>query len=316
MANKDALEWIGDVTPETRTIAEEIVEHLDAIGAELPVYGDPYNSEMMWGMGSSSEHATGRALDVMVMRPGPVGAAVWDFAWANRDRYDLTHEIYRQRIRSTEVSPGRTRKMGDRGSPTENHMDHNHLFFGGQAKVEGSPNKPRRSKTHYYKPTGEMSVKEIQRAVKVKVDGYYGVSTKAAVRDKQEDLGVPVDGLWGPNTEAAYKAEVKRGGGAQSVPSRRDPTSKKAPRFPLPRGWYFGPKSGPRYSVSGFYGHRGDLRQFQRRMKHRNWTLKADGLYGDRTATVVRQFQKEKGLTVDGLIGAETWKAAWTEPVT
>lgn len=96
-----------------------------------------------------------------------------------------------------------------------------------------------------------------------------------------------------------------------------------APRWPLPTGWYFGPRSGPAESVSGYYqrlengrrGHRG-LLAWQRRMVARGWDLACDGLYGDQTAAVTRAFQAEKGLTVDGKIGVQTWRAAWQAKVT
>lgn len=94
------------------------------------------------------------------------------------------------------------------------------------------------------------------------------------------------------------------------------PSSAKAPRFPLPSGWYFGPKSGPKYSVSGYYGHRSDLKRWQDRMHDRGWDIGVDGLYGPETAKIAKQFQREKHLTVDGLIGAATWAAAWTATVT
>lgn len=92
-------------------------------------------------------------------------------------------------------------------------------------------------------------------------------------------------------------------------------TTSKAPAFPLPRGSYFGPKSGPAASVSGYYSHRADLKRWQAQMRKRGWSLTADGLYGPTTVKVARQFQKEKGLPVDGLIGAATWAAAWNSPV-
>lgn len=93
-------------------------------------------------------------------------------------------------------------------------------------------------------------------------------------------------------------------------------TTTKAPAFPLPRGYYFGPRSGPRHSVSGYYSHRANLRRWQQRMRDRGWRLDADGLYGPATARVARQFQAEKGLPADSLIGAATWRAAFESPVT
>lgn len=44
--------------------------------------------------------------------------------------------------------------------------------------------------------------------------------------------------------------------------------------------------------------------------------LTADGRFGARTEAAVRQFQREKGLAVDGDIGAATWNAlyrAWAD---
>lgn len=51
-------------------------------------------------------------------------------------------------------------------------------------------------------------------------------------------------------------------------------------------------------------------------MADRGWTLQADGIFGPRTEQVVRNFQAEKGLRVDGVLGNRTWTAAWTEPIT
>lgn len=93
--------------------------------------------------------------------------------------------------------------------------------------------------------------------------------------------------------------------------------------FPLPGGWYFGPKAGPKESVSGFYhkrsdGHRGHdgLMLWQTIMRRRGWNIDADGLYGPQTEHVTRLFQQEKGLAVDGLIGPITWGTAWTADIT
>lgn len=115
----------------------------------------------------------------------------------------------------------------------------------------------------------------------------------------------------------AYGSGGSSGGGGGSS------SGSKAPAYPLPRGSYFGPRSGPAASVSGYYhrrsngrtGHDG-LYTWQNRMRARGWRITADGLYGPETRTVATAFQREKQLGVDGLIGPETWRAAWTAPIT
>lgn len=128
----------------------------------------------------------------------------------------------------------------------------------------------------------------------------------------------------GPELTAWVKAGAKAGVAAaehstkpKPAPAKKSTPKPTAPAFPLPRGHYFGPKTGPTSSVSGYYSHRADLRRWQEQMRRRGWTITADGLYGPATAKVARQFQAEKGgLAVDGLVGPATWAAAWSEPVT
>ncbi|MFC9941274.1 peptidoglycan recognition protein family protein [Nocardiopsis alba] len=117
---------------------------------------------------------------------------------------------------------------------------------------------------------------------------------------------------WGSETPAPPKPTKPA---PTPAPKPKPPTA-KAPRFPLPTGWYFGPKSGPTHSVSGYYSYRADLKRWQQRMRARGWTISVDGLYGPQTDGVARSFQREKGLKVDGKIGAATWRAAWESPVT
>jgi peptidoglycan hydrolase-like protein with peptidoglycan-binding domain len=132
------------------------------------------------------------------------------------------------------------------------------------------------------------------------VDGQIGDDTTAAIEAFQRASGLDPDGVWGPLTD----------GKAFGAPASA------APAFPLPAGWYFGPKEGPQESVSGYYSHREDLRTWQQRMADRGWIITPDGLYGPETASTAREFQAEKGLEVDGLIGVNTWTAAWTAPIT
>jgi peptidoglycan hydrolase-like protein with peptidoglycan-binding domain len=51
-------------------------------------------------------------------------------------------------------------------------------------------------------------------------------------------------------------------------------------------------------------------------MRQRGWNMMVDGQYGPQSVDVCRKFQKEKGLAVDGLVGPQTWAAAWTAAVT
>lgn len=71
------------------------------------------------------EHSTGRALDVMTSDKAK-GDSVADFALANAPAIDLKWVIWQQRINSGNGWS----KMEDRGSPTQNHMDHVHIFSG------------------------------------------------------------------------------------------------------------------------------------------------------------------------------------------
>ena len=56
----------------------------------------------------------------------------------------------------------------------------------------------------------------------------------------------------------------------------------------------------------------------QRQLLARGWLSisKADGIFGAATEQVIRNFQSEKGLDVDGLVGPKTWDAVWRSPIT
>lgn len=124
---------LGHVQPATLSKAKEVYEAAAAAGHEI---------WFMWGMGSSAEHKTGRALDLMV-RNHAAGQWVRDYLWRNRARLRVQHIIWEQKITSTVTQPGKVRKMPDRGSTTENHFDHNHvLFLTGAYVAPGTTPKP------------------------------------------------------------------------------------------------------------------------------------------------------------------------------
>jgi peptidoglycan hydrolase-like protein with peptidoglycan-binding domain len=92
--------------------------------------------------------------------------------------------------------------------------------------------------------------------------------------------------------------------GSSSAPSKPSGSTSKAPRWP------------GRYLTQPPVMHGGDVRSWQDRMRDRGWHLAVDGVYGPGSEEICRAFQRDKGLTVDGIVGPRTWAAAWTAPIT
>jgi Putative peptidoglycan binding domain/N-acetylmuramoyl-L-alanine amidase len=59
-----------------------------------------------------------------------------------------------------------------------------------------------------------------------------------------------------------------------------------------------------------------DVRTWQNQMAHRGWKIAVDQNYGPASESVCKQFQAEKHLTVDGLVGPQTWQTSFTAPIT
>lgn len=174
----------------------------------------------------------------------------------------------------------------------------------------GAPPAPRPSSVGYNMTTRPTS--QIQKLVGATPDGVYGPDTTAKVKAWQAAHKLTVDGIWGPKSDAAGFPKAAKPIPAKPVAVK----TPKAPKFPLPKGSFFGPESGPATSVSGYHGHAADLQVWQNRMRARGWAITADGKYGPETAGVAHAFQVEKHLTADSLIGPATWAAAWTAPIT
>lgn len=107
---------------------------------------------------------------------------------------------------------------------------------------------------------------------------------------------------------------------SKPAPAKPKKPGTKPEPFPLPDGHWYGPESKNPKNHSGYYPKdRPGIRTWQTQMKtERGWSAigKIDGVFGDNCYKVARQFQAEKGLTVDGGVGRETWDASWEEPVT
>lgn len=140
--------------------------------------------------------------------------------------------------------------------------------------------------------TSVRSVRSQQQAVnaagyspKLVVDGLWGPKTNAGVRWYQKKLGVSSDGLWGPKTEAAHK---KKGGGSSGGSKVSVPSGS-----PLIR--------------RGSKGSR--VKSLQRALVAAGERLPrfgADGDFGAETESALRNFQRRKGLGVDGIYGPKS----------
>jgi peptidoglycan hydrolase-like protein with peptidoglycan-binding domain len=59
-----------------------------------------------------------------------------------------------------------------------------------------------------------------------------------------------------------------------------------------------------------------DVKSWQAQMKKRGWTIEVDGIFGKQSRDVLIQFQREKGLDDDGVLGPQSWKAAFEAKIT
>jgi peptidoglycan hydrolase-like protein with peptidoglycan-binding domain len=111
------------------------------------------------------------------------------------------------------------------------------------------------------------------------ITGVFDDYLDGVVRGIQGGLGVPVDGIVGPVTWAA-------------LPAYREasPTLSQGSTGPVV-GWL-------QYVLSGGLGYVVDWASYGGPI---------DGLFGPDTDASVRSFQSSRSLTVDGVIGDETW---------
>jgi hypothetical protein len=142
------------------------------------------------------------------------------------------------------------------------------------------------------------------------------------VRTIEGNAAIPgkSDGVWVHERSTKFIVGYGYPGYAGAVPVRT-----AAALAQRPKGKGVASRSAARVAVGKPPPFPGELKKgstgpgvltLQRRLKERGWKLDADGEFGPATNRIVRGFQADKGLEVDGEVGPKTWSALWTTPVT
>jgi peptidoglycan hydrolase-like protein with peptidoglycan-binding domain len=128
-----------------------------------------------------------------------------------------------------------------------------------------------------------------QHGARLTVDGSFGPNTERAVRAFQQRHGLTADGVVGPRTSAALGRAPSSGGGGGSAPAASGPTLRE--------------------------GARGEAVRFlQSALNRQGANVAVDGSFGPNTERAVRDFQRRKGLSADGVVGPRTWGALGGAP--
>jgi peptidoglycan hydrolase-like protein with peptidoglycan-binding domain len=125
---------------------------------------------------------------------------------------------------------------------------------------------------------------------RIEVDGNYGRGTVAAVEDFQRRRGLTADGSAGPRTLAALGLSGGSGSSGSAPP----------------------PSGGSGYQINQTLrrGDRGeDVRALQEALNRNGARLQIDSNYGSGTVAAVEDFQRRRGLNVDGSAGPITLRA-------
>lgn len=172
-----ALNYVGNVTPNTMAKAREILTKVEEVGHRIHV---------IWGYSATSrpEHSSGRALDFMCTRAA--GDWIADYIWRNRSRLSLKWQIWRQRIISIQRASEGWRWMTDRGSITQNHYDHVHVWFDDGYSYPSEPLKPVGSTVKDALWTGQQLVKHgFDRHYRIGPSSSWGPADEANLREFQ-----------------------------------------------------------------------------------------------------------------------------------
>jgi len=122
-------------------------------------------------------------------------------------------------------------------------------------------------------------VKEIQQALGVQVDGFFGAKTEQAVKEFQTTHSLDADGIVGPRTRAKL------------IPAEKKDAEKK---------------DGPdRQAMGSWWLSRGAVGDAVKEIQQA-LGIPADGFFGPRTEQAVKEFQTAHSLDADGIVGPRT----------
>jgi hypothetical protein len=110
----------GPVKAQVQAAADRVVSNVPGTGA-LTLGGTRASATDPDG------HPSGKALDYMVLGDTALGNAIVQYHIDHWDELGVEYIIYKQRI--LQSPNGSWAAMGDRGSPTANHMDHVHVNY-------------------------------------------------------------------------------------------------------------------------------------------------------------------------------------------
>ena len=122
------------------------------------------------------------------------------------------------------------------------------------------------------------AVKEIQQALGVQVDGFFGAKTEQAVKEFQTAQSLDADGIVGPRTRAKL------------IPEKSDVEKKDAQADRPMASWWLA------------RGAMGDaVKEIQKALG-----IQVDGFFGAKTEQAVKEFQAAQSLEADGIVGPRT----------
>lgn len=165
---------------------------------------------------------------------------------------------------------------------------------------ESNPNEPNPSASEYVRwvQNGLNQAMGLQ----LSVTGIMNPETRSAVRNFQKQKGLPVSGIVGPDTEKALldavpsTESVQNGDEVYEFETLELESSVNMPTL----------RKGSRGAA---------VADLQRRLTAAGFNSGApDGDFGSITLAAVKSFQRSRGITVDGIVGSQTWGQLYAQP--